>query len=80
MACFADISASQGSVATYVRCCGMFSIRLTANLLRNLPLKLFNRLRFDRIMAMSLWPCFLAYPVVIDISVIIFHLREGIVL
>ena len=32
---------------------------LTANLPKNLPVKnFFNRLRFDRIMVMSLWPHF----------------------
>jgi len=41
MACFADINVSQGSVATYARCCGMFDIRLTANLLKNLSVKKF---------------------------------------
>ena len=59
MACFADINAS---------CGGILNIHLTANLLRNLPVKIFfaNRLRFDRIMVMSLWgrvfgpPC--TYP------------------
>jgi len=66
---FADINFSQGSVATYARCCGMFIIHLTANFLRNLPVrkKFVNRLRFDRIMVMSLWPRFLALPV--DITV-----------
>ena len=39
MACFADISVSQGSVATYARCGGIFDIHLTANLLGNLPVK-----------------------------------------
>ena len=39
MACFAGINVSQGSVATYVRCGGIFSIHLTANLPRNLPVK-----------------------------------------
>ena len=65
MACFADIDVSRGSVATYARCGGMFNIHLTANLLRNLPVKkkFVNRLRFDRIMVMSLWPRFLAHPV-----------------
>jgi len=47
MACFADINVSQGSVATYERCGGIFNMRLTANLLRNLPVKKFvNRLKF----------------------------------
>ena len=64
MACFADINVLQGSVATYARCVGIFNTHLTANLSRNLPVKNFvNRLRFDRIMAMSLWPRFLADPV-----------------
>ena len=39
MACFADINVSQGSVATYARCGGIFNIRLTAYLPRNLPVK-----------------------------------------
>ena len=55
MACFADINVSHGSVATYARCGGIFNIHLTTNLGRNLPVKLFlNRLRFDRIIFMSL--------------------------
>ena len=57
MACFADINVSQGSVATYARCGWSFSIHLTVNLLRNLPV-IFYRLRFDRITVMSLWPRF----------------------
>jgi len=39
MGCFADINVSQGSVATYARCGGIFNIQLTANLPRNLPKK-----------------------------------------
>jgi len=39
MACFADINASQGSVATYARCGGIFDIPLTANLPGNLPVR-----------------------------------------
>jgi len=55
---------SQGSVAIYARCGGIFDICLTANLPRNLAVKkILNRLRIDRIMVMSLWPRFLAYPV-----------------
>ena len=61
MACFADINVSQGSVATNARCGGIFDIHLTANLPGNMLVK--NRLRFDRIMVMSLWPRFLAHPV-----------------
>ena len=41
MACFADISVSQGSVATYARCGGIFNIRLTTNFSRNLPVRIF---------------------------------------
>jgi len=35
MAGFADINVSQGSVATYAMCGGIFNIHLTANLLSN---------------------------------------------
>ena len=40
MACFADINVSKGSVATYARCGGIFNIRLTTNLRRNLQVKI----------------------------------------
>ena len=43
-----------------------FLIRIQLQILqRNLPVKKIsvNRLRFDRIMVMSLWPRFLAHPV-----------------
>ena len=57
LACFGDINVSQGSVATYARCGGIFNIHLTANLSKNLTGKKFlNWLRIDRIMVMSLWP------------------------
>ena len=39
IACFADINVSQGSVATYAMCGGIFDIHLTANLPRNLTVK-----------------------------------------
>jgi len=63
MACFADISVPQGSVATYARCGGLFNIHISTNLPRNLAVKTFlnrflNQFRFDRIVAMSLWPYF----------------------
>jgi len=59
MDCFADVNVAQGNVATYARCGGIFNMDLTANLPRNLPIKKFvNRLRFDRIMVMTLWPRF----------------------
>jgi len=46
-------------VATYARCGGILNNDFTADLPRNLPVKKSeNRLRFDRIMAMSLWPHF----------------------
>ena len=59
MACFGDTNVSQGSVATYARCGGIFNIHLTANLLRNLPARtFFNRSTFYRIMVTAplLWP------------------------
>ena len=44
---------------TYARCGGNYSNQFTANLPRNLLVKkIVNRLRFDRIVAMSLWPHF----------------------
>ena len=46
--CFADINVSQGSVATCASCGKFFSIHLTANLLRILPVKKCeNRLRLE---------------------------------
>jgi len=62
MACFADITVSQGSVTTYARRGGIFNIHLTTNLHRNFPVDFFNRLRFDRVMLMSLWPHFFGPP------------------
>jgi len=50
----------QGTVATYARWGGIFDIHLTTNLPKNLLVIFLNRLRFDRIMVMSLWPAFLA--------------------
>jgi len=44
-------------VATYARCGGIFNNDFTANLSRNLlVIKVENRLIFDRIVAVSLWP------------------------
>jgi len=69
MACSADINVSQGSLGTYARCGGIFNIHVTTYLPRNLPVKvIFNRLKFDKIMVMSLCPHFLAHPV--DICII----------
>ena len=51
-------------VATYLKCGGVFNNDFTANLPRNLPVKKFeNRLKFERIMATSLWHHFLVHPV-----------------
>jgi len=41
VACFGDINVSQGSVATYASCGGIFNVHATANLPRNLPVKIF---------------------------------------
>ena len=67
MVCFADINVSPGSVATYARCVGMFNSHLAANFLRNLSVKknFVNRLRFDRIMVMSLLPSFFGPPCIL---------------
>jgi len=43
MACFADINVSQGSVATYASCGGIFNIPLTTNLPRNFPAKFLKK-------------------------------------
>ena len=59
VACFADNNVLQGSVATYARCGEIFNVHVNANLLRNLPVHFFlNRLRFDRIMVISVAPLF----------------------
>ena len=58
MACFADINVSQGSVATCARFDGMqypFNCKFTKESCSDF---LKNRLRFDRIMVMNLWPRF----------------------
>ena len=50
-------------VETYARCGGIVNIHLTRNLQGNLTVKKnFNRFRFDRILAMSLWPHFFGPP------------------
>ena len=43
MACFADNNVSQGSVATYAKCCGIFEKHLNANLPGNLLVKKFGK-------------------------------------
>jgi len=60
---FCDINVSQGSVATYEKSGGIRNNRLTANLPRNVSVKkIENRLRFDKIMAVSLWLHFFDSP------------------
>jgi len=49
---FSDVNVSVGSVATYAKC----SEILIADLLQIYQGKKFNRLRFDRIIDMRLWP------------------------
>ena len=62
--CFADITVSQGgSAATCARCGRIFNIHLDYKLTRESSSEnFFNQLRFDRIVAMSLWPTILAHP------------------
>ena len=46
-------------LANHATCGGIFDIRLTANLLGNLPVKNFlNRLEIDRVTVMGLWLLF----------------------
>ena len=50
-------------MATSAGCDEIFSQHFTVNLPRNLSVKkIVNQLRFDRIMATSLWPHFLGPP------------------
>jgi len=57
MACFADINVSQ--VSQHMQgAMALLNTHLTANLPRKLPVKIVNRLRFDRVMVVSLWPHF----------------------
>jgi len=50
-------------LATHATCGGIFDVRLTANLLGNLPVKNFlNRLEIDRVTVMGLWLCFFGPP------------------
>jgi len=48
-ACRAETNVSQGKVATYARCGGIFNNLFTANLLQNLPVIFLSWLMFDRI-------------------------------
>jgi len=62
MAHFADINVSQGSVATYARCGGIFNIHITTNLSEESCSEFFNWLSFDRVMVVSLWPYVVGPP------------------
>jgi len=61
---FSDIHISQGSVATYFRCGGIFKHDFVANLpLSLLAKKIENRLIFGEVMGKSLVSCFLTHSV-----------------
>ena len=63
-------------MATYARNCGIVSNQFAANLPRNLLVKrIENRLRFDRIMATSLWSHILAHSSCNVTVVGIYHSR-----
>jgi len=60
---FSAINVSQGSAETCARCGGIFDNDFTVNYHEILLRKNFkNRLKFDRIMAMRLWPHFFGSP------------------
>jgi len=60
---------SQGSVATYLRCDGIFKYGFVANLPLSKPVKeCENRLTFGEIMGKSLVSCFLTHGVVVLMS------------
>jgi len=63
-ACFADINDSQGSVAKYARCSGIFNFHLTANLSRNFPLSFFKLVKiWQNYDHEYMAPLFWAHPV-----------------
>ena len=56
---FSDIHISQVSVATHIRCGGIFKYEFVANLPVSLSVKNFeNRLTFGKVMGKSLVSCF----------------------
>jgi len=60
---------SQGSVATKLRCGGMFSIHFITNFQQNAAVKNFeNRSIFHKDVDKNLWLTFLGYPVDITIT------------
>jgi len=58
---FSDIHISQGSVATYLRCGGIFKYEFVANLPISLSAKKYgkNRFLFGEVMGKNLMSCFL---------------------
>ena len=61
---FSDIHISQGSVATHLRCGGIFKYEFVANLPVSLSVKNFeNRLTSEVVMDNSLVSCFLRHSV-----------------
>jgi len=55
---------SQGSMATQLRCGGMFRNHFTTNFSQNVPVKKFeNRSIFGKDMDKNLWLTFLGHPV-----------------
>ena len=67
---FLNIDISQGSVATRLRCGGIFKYELVANLPASLPVKEFeNRLTFREVMGKSLVSCFFLRHSVVVIMV-----------
>jgi len=58
-----EIYISQGSVATQLRCAGIFSNQFITNFPQNVPVKNFeNRSTFGEDMDKSMWLSFLAHP------------------
>jgi len=53
MACFAAVNVSQGSVATYAMCGGIFNIHLITNFPMNLSVKEISLIASD---LTELWP------------------------
>jgi len=64
MAYFADVNVSQGSVATYTRCDGIFWYPFNCKFTKesSSEKKILNQLRIDKIIVMSLWPRFFDPP------------------
>ena len=72
---FSDINVSQVGVAKYARC-GRIFITISLQIYQGifLCINFENRLKFDRITAVSLWPHFMAHPVDVKKRVYVFSL------